>query len=97
MATTKVAVDCRLFHMMLYIIILKVRKFHKPTANRFCTGRQKHLEGCLTTVNLSLKLCQAVLELFWSSCNRESSQMSEIIVLRLFDLPIGAENDPTVD
>ena len=33
--------DCKLFQMMPYIIILKVRKFHQPTANRFSAARQK--------------------------------------------------------
>ena len=35
MATTLITVDCKLFQMMLYIIILKVITFHQPTANRF--------------------------------------------------------------
>ena len=41
MATTLIVVDCKLFQMMLYIIMLKVRKFHQPTANRFSTPRKK--------------------------------------------------------
>ena len=41
MATTLFTVYCKLFHMMPYIIILKVRKFHQPTANRFSTARKK--------------------------------------------------------
>ena len=41
MATTWVTVDCKLFQMMPYIIILEVRKFHQPTADRFNTARQK--------------------------------------------------------
>ena len=42
MATTLITVDCKLFQMMPYIIILKARKFHQPTANRFSTtARQK--------------------------------------------------------
>ena len=31
--------------MMPYKIIVKVRKFHQPTANRFCTARQKPVGG----------------------------------------------------
>ena len=31
--------------MMPYIIILKVRKFHQPTANRSSTARKKPVEG----------------------------------------------------
>ena len=41
MAATLITVDCKLFQMMPYIIILKVRKFHQPTANRFSTARKK--------------------------------------------------------
>ena len=33
MAITLITLDCKLFQMMPYIIILKVRKFHQPTAN----------------------------------------------------------------
>ena len=32
---------CKLFQTMPYIIILKVRKFHQPIANRFSTARKK--------------------------------------------------------
>ena len=39
-ATTLFTVYCKLFHMMLYIIILKVRKFHQSTASRFSTARK---------------------------------------------------------
>ena len=49
MATTQVTVDCKLFQIMTYIIILKVRKFHQPTANRFITARQKPVGGKGTT------------------------------------------------
>ena len=42
------AVDCKLFLMMPYVIILKVRKFHQPTANRFSTARQKPVSGHLS-------------------------------------------------
>ena len=31
------------------------------------------------------------------SCDRESSDKSEIVVFQLFKLPIGAENDVIVD
>ena len=41
MATTLIAVDCKLFQMMPYIIILKVTNFYQPTANRFSTTRKK--------------------------------------------------------
>ena len=41
MATTLFTVHCKLFHMMPYIVILKVRKFHQPTASRFSTARKK--------------------------------------------------------
>ena len=37
--------DCKLFHIMLYIIILTVRKFRQPSANRFSTARQKPAVG----------------------------------------------------
>ena len=39
MATTLITADCKLFQMMLYIIILKVRKFHQTTAIRFSTAK----------------------------------------------------------
>ena len=45
MATTLFTVYCKLFHMMPYIIILKVRKFHQPTASRFSTARKKPVGG----------------------------------------------------
>ena len=41
MATTLFTVYCKLFRMMPYIIILKVRKFHQPTASRLSTARNK--------------------------------------------------------
>ena len=41
MATTLTTVDCKLFQMMPYIIILKVRKFHQPTASRLSTAKKK--------------------------------------------------------
>ena len=37
--------DCKVFQMMPDIIILKVRKFRQPTANRFSTARQKPIGG----------------------------------------------------
>ena len=40
MATTLLTVDCKLFQMMPYIIILKVRKFLLHTARRFSTARK---------------------------------------------------------
>ena len=45
MATTLITVYYKLFEMMPYIIILKVRKFHQPTANRFSTARKKPVGG----------------------------------------------------
>ena len=45
MATTLIIVDCKLFQMMRYISILKVRKFHQPTANRFSTAKKKPVGG----------------------------------------------------
>ena len=36
---------CKLFEMMPYIIVLKVREFHQPTANRFSVGRKKPVGG----------------------------------------------------
>ena len=45
MATTLFTVYCKLFHMMPYIIILKVRKFHHPTASRFSTAKKKPVGG----------------------------------------------------
>ena len=47
MTTALFTVYCKLFHMMLYIIILKVRKFHQPTASRFSTARKKPVGGTL--------------------------------------------------
>ena len=41
MQQPKVAVDCKVFQMMHYIIVVKVRKLRQPTANRFTTARQK--------------------------------------------------------
>ena len=45
MATTEVTVDCKIFQMMPYLIIPKVRTFHQPTANCFSTARQKPAGG----------------------------------------------------
>ena len=45
MVTTLFTVYCKLFHMMPYIIILKVRKFHQTTASRFSAARKKPLGG----------------------------------------------------
>ena len=45
MATTLFTVYCKLSHVMPYIIILKVRKFHRPTASRFSTARKKPVGG----------------------------------------------------
>ena len=45
MATTLITVDCKLFQTMLYIIMLKVGKFHQPTLNRFSTARKKPVGG----------------------------------------------------
>ena len=45
MATRLFTVYCKLFHMMPYIIILKVRKFHQPTASRFSTEWKKPVGG----------------------------------------------------
>ena len=41
MATSLITVDSKLFPMIPYIIKVKVRKFHQPTANRFSTARKK--------------------------------------------------------
>ena len=40
-ATALITVDCKLFQMMPYIVILTVRKFHQPTAKRFSTAKKK--------------------------------------------------------
>ena len=54
MATPEVTVDCKLFKMMPYMIILKVRKFHQPAAaNRFSTVRQKPVGGGGVKVKLN--------------------------------------------
>ena len=45
MAIELITIHCKLFQMMPYIIILKVRKFHQPTASRFSTAREKHAGG----------------------------------------------------
>ena len=45
MATALIIIHCKLFQMMPYIIILKVRKFHQPTANRFSTERKEPAGG----------------------------------------------------
>ena len=45
MATTLTTVDFKLFRMTTYIIILKVRKFHQPTASRLSTARKKPVRG----------------------------------------------------
>ena len=47
MGTTLLTVDCKLFQMMPYIIILKVRKFHWRTASRFSTARKKPVGDAL--------------------------------------------------
>ena len=49
MPTTLITVDFKLFQMMLYIIIPKVRTFHQPTANRFSTARKKPAQGNSTS------------------------------------------------
>ena len=41
--------------MMPYIIILKVRKFHQPTANRFSTAKKKPM-GAMNRVKLGIIL-----------------------------------------
>ena len=46
MATTLFTVYCKLFHIMPYIIILKVREFHQPTASRFSTARKNPVGLC---------------------------------------------------
>ena len=56
MATTSIAVDCKLFRMMSYLIILKVRKFHQPTANHFSTARIKPVGGTMNRVNNEKKI-----------------------------------------
>ena len=45
MATILITVHCKLFQVMPYIIILKVRKFHRPTANLFSTAKKKLVGG----------------------------------------------------
>ena len=45
MATTLFTAYCKLFHMMPYLIILKVGKFHQLTASRFSTARKKPVGG----------------------------------------------------
>ena len=45
MVTILFTVYCKLFHMMPYIIMLKVRKFHQTTASRFSTARKKPVGG----------------------------------------------------
>ena len=45
MATPYITIDCKLFQMMPFIILVKVGKFHEPTANRFSTARQKPVGG----------------------------------------------------
>ena len=45
MAITLITVHCKLLQMMPYIIILKVIKFHQPTANRFRTAWEKPVGG----------------------------------------------------
>ena len=47
MATTLSTGYCKLFYVMPYIIILKVRKFHQPTASRLSTARKKPVGGTL--------------------------------------------------
>ena len=53
MATTLFTVYCKLFHMMPYIIILKVIKFYQPTASRFRTARKKPVGGTLCPPSLN--------------------------------------------
>ena len=59
MATTLITVHCKLFQMMPYIIILKVRKFHRPTTDPSSTARKKPVgEGgggaqCLNRVQVT--------------------------------------------
>ena len=51
MATTLITAYCKLFQMMLYIIILKVRKFHQPTANRFSTARKRPVGDTINRIS----------------------------------------------
>ena len=53
MATTLFTVYCKLFHMMPYVIILKVGKFHQPTASHFSTARKKPVGGTLCPPSLN--------------------------------------------
>ena len=45
MATTLVTLDCKVFQMMPYIIVPKVRTFHQPSASCFSTARHKPVGG----------------------------------------------------
>ena len=79
MVTILFTVYCKLFHMMPYIIILKVRKFHQTTASRFSTARKKPVGGAhcappsLNRVNQIFKIfyvseiCQNVVRSFFSA------------------------------
>ena len=68
MVTILFTVYCKLFHMMPYIIILKVRKFHQTTASRFSTARKKPVGGAhcappsLNRVKLILYLVQSFMD-----------------------------------
>ena len=62
MEKPQVTVDWKLFQMMPYIIILKVRKFHQLTANRFSTARQKP-QAWIGLINFSTTLPN--LKLLW--------------------------------
>ena len=71
MATTLFTVYCKLFHMMPYIIILKVRKFHQPTGSRFSTARKKPVGGAHCAPPPSLNRVKHASSNPWSSGNKD--------------------------
>ena len=82
MATTLFTVYCKLFHMMPYIIILKVRKFHQPTASRFSTARKKPVgRGHIVPPSLNRVKTGSQLE--------KTALVENILLVILADLPKG--------
>ena len=58
MATTLITVHCKLFQMIPYIIILKLRKLHEPTASHFSTAMKKPVGGGGAELTNFDKFCQ---------------------------------------
>ena len=87
MATTLFTVYCKLFHMMPYIIILKVRKFHQPTESRFSTARKKPVGGRGYIVPPSLNRVNSAMQQYFIVTGRHLGPLPPEPVLSDFYVP----------